>query len=62
MKRIEITEEVRRKAETSTPTNILCVSARDIIFIVDKLNEVIDALNARPKEISHEALVAFLAE
>ena len=62
MKRIEISEELRRKAAVTNDTHIILADPRDIISLVDKVNEIVDVLNrTHPGEISNERLRDFLS-
>ena len=57
IKRIEISPALRRQAQTTTPQNIICADPRDIIAIVDRFNQLIDAWNREhPPEVSNRVL------
>lgn len=62
MNRIHISDAVRQKALAVEPDEIVAVHPRDLLFVIDKLNELIDAYNREHREISHEELIAFLAD
>ena len=61
MKRLIVPELTRSIAERVDPHNIVCVHPRDLLIVVEKLNEIVELLNAKfPGEISHESLMAVL--
>lgn len=61
MERIEISDDLRRKARSSNAHQIFLADPRDIISVADKINEIVEFLNAKfPGEISHELLMAVL--
>jgi len=62
MKRITIGEELRRKANASNDHQIFLADPRDIIGVVDKINELVDAYNRDHQEIDPSELRDFLRE